>query len=111
MDIRYEGKVVWPKGASERTGPSINNPSINTLLVDSPVQGVDLHIEQASVKEWMQLVDGNWIATIYPDSSGIPRMRVEYQEISVPPTTDVIITSVVVNYTVNGQQFSKTFTQ
>ncbi|MEW6029358.1 MAG: hypothetical protein ACOYZ8_13310 [Chloroflexota bacterium] len=111
MDILYEGEVVWPRGASERTGPSAGSPSVNTLPVNTAVQGVDLHIEQAGSKEWMQLVNGNWVATIYPDSTGAPKTRVEYHEISTPPPTDVVITSVIVNYTVNGQQFSKTFTQ
>ena len=84
MDIKYEGRVVWSKGASVRTGPSAGNPSVRTLAVNAPVQGVALSIEQAGVKEWMQLVDGNWVATIYPNSSGTPQARVEYHDVSVP---------------------------
>ena len=84
MDIKYEGKVVWSKGAAERTGPSVNNPSVRTLAVNAAVQGVVLSIEEAGVKEWMQLTDGNWIATIYPNSSGAPQVRVEYHDVTVP---------------------------
>lgn len=84
MDIKYEGKIVWLRGASERTGPSINNPSVGTLAVDTPVQGVALQIEQAGAKEWMQLVNGNWVATIYPNESGIPQARVVYQDVGMP---------------------------
>ena len=84
MDIKYEGRVVWQRGASQRTGPSTNDPAIGTLSVNTSIQGIALQIEQAGVKEWMQLANGNWVATIYPDSSGAPQVRVEYREIAVP---------------------------
>jgi len=49
MGIKYEGRVVWARGASERTGPSADSPTVNTLPVDTPIQGITVNIEQAAM--------------------------------------------------------------
>ncbi|HXF85313.1 MAG TPA: hypothetical protein VNK49_07990 [Anaerolineales bacterium] len=109
MTIKYEGTVVWPKGATERKGPGIHYDSVGVLAQNTVIQGIGLYVEEEGLKIWMQLPNGNWVAVNYPDSSGVPQVRVAYREVGAPD--DVVITSVVVHYTVNGQPFSKRFTQ
>jgi hypothetical protein len=116
-EMQYEGTVVWERGATERTGPSTSFPNIKTPggadvvhLQGTTVRGIAIVRDQVDPlnpdKEWMQMGQGRFVATKYPDSLRNPRVRIEYHEVT--PPAPITIDSVVIHYTENGEQKAKT---
>lgn len=94
----YEGKVVWTKGATLRPVPNTTKsffPNRTRNFLDT-VNGSELVADSSDPaninKLWMKLLDSSYIAVRYPDGSGTPQPRVEYNEVGFPPP-DPTITS------------------
>jgi hypothetical protein len=76
-------KVVWSKGVARRTRPTTSNSY--TGLAYSFMQEVDVIQENVpdaldpvnANKMWVQFADGLYGASVYPDSLGIVRVRME----------------------------------
>jgi len=83
-------KVVWTKGVAKRTQPTTSN-SYTGLLLPYPneVEVIEDHIDDLNDpsninKVWVKLADGYYAAKNYPDSLGVPRVRMEKVETPVP---------------------------
>jgi GH25 family lysozyme M1 (1,4-beta-N-acetylmuramidase) len=75
-------KVVWSRGASVRPEPAISNDPLATLAVNAIVDVVQDHIPDMDDptnenKQWVRLTSGLFVASDYPDSLGVPRVRLE----------------------------------
>ena len=105
---KYEGIVVWDTGANERTGPGTNYP--NTGNAYALTQTVFGNLIQADAldptnpqKEWLQLENGKWVATKYPNTAGDQWIRVDYHEVA--PTPHSVFVTVDITADVDGQLY------
>ena len=88
-------RVVWSRGVARRTAPhtgTATQPTYTGLIYDYPaeVDVVEENIPDALApsdenKLWVKFADGYYGASNYPDSMGIPRMRMEKVEEPVDP--------------------------
>jgi GH25 family lysozyme M1 (1,4-beta-N-acetylmuramidase) len=97
-------KVIWSRGVARRSAPHIGTPTQNTytgLIYEYPseVEVIEENIPDAldpgnENKKWVKFVDGYYGASEYPDSMGIPRMRMEKivePEPEPEPTEPVVV--------------------
>jgi len=105
---KYEGMVVWDSGANERTGPGTNFPNTGiTFALGDMVSGnliqPDALDPTNDKKEWLQLENGKWVATKYPNTAGDKWIRVDYHEVA-PPAQSVFVT-IDITADVDGRQY------
>lgn len=72
-------KVVYHNGATVQAMPSASSAQIQILALGDIVDAVQDHIPDATDpsnanKVWVQLVDGHYVASNYPDAAG-PQVR------------------------------------
>jgi len=105
---KYEGMVVWDTGANERSGPSTNYPNTGKSFALGDMVSGNLIQPDAldptnDKKEWLQLENGNWVATKYPNTVGDKWIRVDYHEV-LPPPQSVFVT-IEITADVDGRQY------
>lgn len=83
-------RVIWPNGVARRTLPSTSN-SYTGLTYDNlaEVEVVEDNIPDATYpndpnKKWVKAIDGLYSASNYPDSLGVPKVRMEKIEVAPP---------------------------
>jgi hypothetical protein len=96
-DMEY--KVVWSKGVSRRTAPhtgTAEEPTYTGLIYQYPeiVPVIEDNIPDAldptnPDKKWVKFADGHFGASNYPDSIGVPRIRMEKVD-EVDPTPEPV---------------------
>lgn len=87
-------KVVWPQGVARRAGPATTYSSyVNGVPLTYPsgtvAEVVEENIPDAvdpinTHKKWVKFSDGRYGASEYPDSTGVPRVRMQKIEDPAP---------------------------
>lgn len=107
-----QGTVIWPNGANVKRQPNVNGVFVRTLPLNATIVGIeavpDSLYPNDSTKVWIKLGENEFVAAHYPNNSGIPQMRILYNEIGFPPPNPIPTPKHVVELYIDGiREFRK----